>query len=610
MKKRVVFHLLSGIIALISVFMLTCSDSNPASGGSEDKGGGNQSGCTKPAAPADVKAAALSMSAIQVTWNAVSGVDLYVVYRSLTPDGTYSNVGKVIDAAFKDSALTPATAYYYKVAAKNDCGEGARSTLATATTMSCTKPATPTNVKAEALSAVSIKVSWDSIPTAAYYEIYHGTSADGEYNSIDTTTNRTYTHTRLQTSSTHYYKIVTKNVCGESEKSGYANATTNACPKPAAPANVNAEAKSSSSILVTWDEVATALTYKIYRSGESAGTYLPVGNTSGKSSTSWTDEGLELATTYYYKVVAESECEESAKSNYGFAATANCENKPAAPTNVIAEALSPTEVKISWNAVDGAKTYNIYTKQGDLTDGYYLVWEKLTKTTVTISGRHPSTTYYFRISAENDCGESEKSLPEVSAVTQDCNLPVLPDPTGVTATALSAKSVVINWNEVSGAASYTIYRSTKEDSDYWSVSGGTGFKGTSFIDTTLSASTKYYYAIKPVNDCGKSSYISSVTIVTTMCETSIPLNVTATAKSSGSIEVSWDAVSGAVSYSIYRATRNPTNQYTLIGKISGTSSTYTDTGLENLTSYYYKITAKTATCDDSRQSTYAAGTTQ
>jgi len=603
MKKKAFFHPLAGIIALISVFTLTCS--NPS--GSNNNGGG----CTKPAAPASVKAAAVSTNAIQVTWNSVSGVDLYVVYRALTPDGTYSSVGKVIDAAFKDTALAQATAYYYKIAAKNDCGEGARSTLATATTLACTNPATPTNVKAEALSAISIKVSWDLIPAATVYEVHRSTSGSGTYEFIDTTISNTYTNTGLQLSSTHYYKIIAKNECGKSALSDPASATTNACPKPAAPTNVNAEAKSSSSIEVTWDTVATAITYKIYRSAASTGTYSPVGNTSGNSSTSWTDEGLELAKTYYYTVVAESECEESAQSIYGFATTANCGSKPGVPTNIKAEALSPTDVQVSWDAVSGARTYSVYTDQKNLSgSGYYLVASKVTGTTVIISSRQPSTIYHFKVSAVNDCGESEMSTNFAEATTLACDLPILPRPTGITATALSAKSVAISWNPVDGAV-YDIYRGTERGGTFWTVSGGRELTVTSFIDTTLSSSTTYYYAVKAVNSCGESaSGLGDVVSVTTMCETPIPLNVTATAQSSSSIEVSWDAVNGAVSYSVYRAARNPNGQYTLIGKISGTNSTYTDTGLESLISYYYKITAKTATCDDSRQSAYAAGTTQ
>lgn len=587
--------MLAGIIAVISVFMLTCS--NPSK--SED--------CAKPAAPANVKAAALSANSIQVTWNAPAGeIIYYTVYRATAQGGEYLSAGRAFDGpSFKDTALTSATAYYYKVTARNDCGESAMSaTPATATTLSCTKPATPTNVKTDILSPTSIKVSWDSIPTATVYEIYHSESAGGEYGIIDSTSNRTYTNIRLQISSTHYYKIVAKNDCGESALSNYASATTGACPKPAAPTNVSAEPKSSSSIVVTWDVVATAITYKIYRSTTSTGTYLPVGSTAGNTSTTWTDEGLELAKTYYYTVVAESECEESAQSIYGFATTANCENTPAAPTGITAEALSPTDITVSWNAVSGATRYNIYNKH-DSFDYYFVTWVANAQS-YTLSNRAPSKTYDFKVSAVNDCGEGEMSSDHATATTQDCDLPILPDPTGITATALSAKSVRIAWNAVSGAASYVVYRGTERYGQYWTVGGR--ITGVSLTDTTLSSSTTYYYAVKALNSCGETGDLESVVSVTTMCETPIPVNVSAVAKSSGSIEVSWDAVSGAVSYSVYRA-ESQNGAYTrLDNAISATA--YTNSGLTASTSYYYKVTAKTASCDESRMSATVTAKTQ
>jgi len=596
MKKRFLFHLSAGVIAIISVFMLTCSNPNGPGGG-----------CAKPNAPTNVKAEALSNNSIRVSWTPVGGdVTFYNIYRTKTVDDEYALVGKAIDASFTDTALTSGTAHYYRISAKNDCDESAKSAPAFATTVPCEKPVAPFNVKAEALSATSIKVSWDAIPTATGYKIYSALNADGSYTFIDSTKNITYTNDKLPVSSPHYYKIVAKNNCGESDSSAYAFATTNACPKPVAPTNVSAEAKSSSSIEIRWDEVATAITYKIYRSASSTGTYAPVGNTAGKSSTSWTDDNLERAKTYYYTVAAESECDESAKSTYAFATTANCENIPAAPTNITAEALSQTDVRVSWNAVSGATRYNIYAKHDNI-DYYFVVWVT-GASTYTISNRNPSTTYSFKVSAVNDCGESEMSTNYATATTQSCDLPILPNPTGVTTTALSAKSVSITWNAVSEAVSYVIYRSTERYSTYQSIGGR--LTETSFIDTTLSSSTTYYYAVKAINSCGATGNLDNVVSVTTKCETPIPTNVAVTAKSSSSLEITWNAVNGAVSYSVYRATRGPNNQYTLINKISGTTNMYTDNGLENLTSYYYKITAKTEICDDSRMSDYASGTTQ
>jgi fibronectin type 3 domain-containing protein len=412
----------------------------------------------------------------------------------------------------------------------------------------------------------------------------------------------------LAISSTHYYKVVSKNDCGASAQSDYASATTLPCPKPAAPTNVTAAGRSESSIEISWDEVETAVSYKIYRSATSTGTYTPVGNTIGKSSTSYTDEGLALASTFYYKVTAESDCEESAQSNYAFAST-GCSNVLAAPTNVRAEALSATSIKISWDAVSGAGSgsdYNVYTSESQ--NGYYYYANGTTGafTSITINGFAASTTYYFKVSSENDCGESELSA-FVSATTQSCNSPVLPDPTGLSATALSSKSIKITWNAVNGAV-YDVYRSTDRYSEYWTVNGGRDLTDNSFIDNTVSSSTTYYYAVKSINACGETSdNLGTVVEATTMCETAIPTNVNAEAKSSSSIEITWNAVGGAVSYSVYRAT-SQNGTYTLLEKTANNS--FNDTGLSSLTTYHYKITAKTALCDDSAMSSSSFATTQ
>ncbi len=595
MKTRSQSIAAAGIIALISVFVLTCGNSNPS--GPDNK-------CAAPAVPRDVKAEALSMMSVKISWGAIPTATKYEVHRSTNQNGTYSVLsdvsGDVTD--YTDSlGLSPSTTYYYKVRARNDCGQSALSSHAQATTNPCLKPTVPTNVSAEALSALDIKISWDAVPAATVYEVYRSTGADDPYSLIDTVTNKTnYTNEGLTPSSTHYYKIVAKNVCGESVRSESANATTNACPKPAAPANATAEAVSSSGIKISWDKVTTALSYKIYRSTTSTGTYVPVGNTSGNASTSWTDENLELATTYYYKVTAESYCEESAQSNYTFAETMNCSNKPAAPTNIRAETVSQTEIKVSWDAVSGATSYTVYTKQHDGTIDYYDVGSVKGGTTISIGSRAPGETYDFKVKAKNSCGESALSESYATATTEDCDLDILPNPEGITVTALSARSVLVTWEAVDGAV-YDVYRSTDRYSNYWT--GWTGsksrdLKGTSFTDTTVSSSTTYYYAVKSINECGKSKDgLDNVVSVTTMCETSIPLNVSATAKSSAAIEISWSAVSGAGIYYVYRATSS-NGTYAKIGNVS--TPLFIDGDLIGGTTYHYKVTAKSADCDESR----------
>jgi hypothetical protein len=85
-----------------------------------------------------------------------------------------------------------------------------------------------------------------------------------------------------------------------------------------------------------------------------------------------------------------------------------------------------------------------------------------------------------------------------------------------------------------------------------------------------------------------------------------PTGVTAWATSSSSITVSWNAVSGATGYNVYRSS-NASSAYNYIGNAySGTS--YTNGGLSANTTYYYRVTAYNS-YGNSLQSAYASATT-
>ena len=84
-------------------------------------------------------------------------------------------------------------------------------------------------------------------------------------------------------------------------------------------------------------------------------------------------------------------------------------------------------------------------------------------------------------------------------------------PTGVSANATSSSSITISWNAVSGATSYTVYRSTSRSGSFSSV-GTTS--STSFTNTGLSANTTYYYKVTAANSYGTSGYSSTVSATT------------------------------------------------------------------------------------------------
>ena len=86
----------------------------------------------------------------------------------------------------------------------------------------------------------------------------------------------------------------------------------------------------------------------------------------------------------------------------------------------------------------------------------------------------------------------------------------------------------------------------------------------------------------------------------------IPNNVTATALSSVSIRVNWNASSDNTAVTGYIVFRGGGQ----IGTVNGTTLTYTDSGLTPNTSYSYTVLAYDAAGNQSAQSTAATATTQ
>ncbi|WP_018751213.1 glycoside hydrolase family 9 protein [Paenibacillus sanguinis] len=89
-------------------------------------GGGTPGIPSVPAAPRGVTATA-GDGLVQLSWNAVSRADEYVVKRSETSGGPYTEVEVTSSTSFTDSGLTNDVTYYYVVAARNEVGEGSPS---------------------------------------------------------------------------------------------------------------------------------------------------------------------------------------------------------------------------------------------------------------------------------------------------------------------------------------------------------------------------------------------------------------------------------------------------------------------------------------------------
>lgn len=141
---------------------------------------------------------------------------------------------------------------------------------------------------------------------------------------------------------------------------------------------------------------------------------------------------------------------------------------------------------------------------------------------------------------------------------------------GLLISTLSQTQLVLNWtdkpNPVHNETGFEIYRSTVAGSSYQLV-GKVGADVLTFTDNGLSANTKYYYIIRPVNGNGAapvSDEASGTTAVDGQKPTA-PLNLTVVTTTTSSISLKWNAATDNVAVTNYDVYVNNEKAYTVDG---------------------------------------------
>ena len=250
---------------------------------------------------------------------------------------------------------------------------------------------------------------------------------------------------------------------------------------------------------------------------------------------------------------------------------------PAAPTVTMTYSDSG-KPKLTWNAVSGATSYRVFRSESRGT-GYSLLGTT-TATSYTNTGAAVGKTYYYRVKAVNSVGTSGYS--NIVSGKAKAAAPAAPS---VTIGNSSTGKPQLTWKAVSGAVKYEVYRSTRQNSGY-SLLGTT--TSTSYVNTGASTGTTYYYRVKAVNRNGMASAYSNIVSGKAKAAAPAAPSVTAGNSSTGKPRLTWKAVSGAVSYRIYRSESRGTG-YSLLGTTSSTS--YVNTGAAAGKTYYYRVKA-------------------
>ncbi len=367
---------------------------------------------TAPDAPSNLNASTSSCNEVNLTWNDNSDDENGFRIERKEGSGSFEAIATVgVDSnSYSDTTVEENKTYTYKVFAFNEYGESS-SNEKTVTTPPCgTIPDAPNDLTLEVLSSNEIKLKFtDNSDNEDGFKIERK-ELGGVYTEIKTlSANINEFIDNVNPNTTYYYRIRAFNTYGFSPYSNEANETTpQGGTPPNAPTDLIASASSCNEVVITFEDNSDNEDgFKIERKIE-GGSY-SVLKTLSKNTTNYEDVTVSPNTKYYYRVFAFNTFGSSSMSNEFILETPPCGVKPNAPTNLFGQAISKSEITLSWK--DNSDNEDGFILERKEEGGSYSPITTIQKDTNIYSDKNvlPDKVYYYRIKSFNSYGESDYS---------------------------------------------------------------------------------------------------------------------------------------------------------------------------------------------------------
>lgn len=499
-----------------------------------------------------------SASSVTVNWTGPTGSSAFDIKWGTTSN-SYTGSAAGVTSPYTITGLSAGTTYFIRVVAKNSIGPG--TSVDSAETSQLTALGAPTGLAASG-APTGVTLSWTAQPAASNFKIFRGTTS-GSLSQIGTGSGTSYFDGTASNGVTYFYAISAFNGSDSALSSEVSVRSIGTFSLTAA------TAASASSINLTWGAATGAASYNV-KYGTTTGVYLTtvLGVTSP-----YTLTGLTQNTTYFIAIEAVNSVgsgttllsnERNAKTGVG------------APTGLVATA-TPGNVGLTWNAVSGASSYNVYrsTTSGS---GYTQIASGVGTTSYPTDSVTNGTVYYYVVRAFNgieSVNSAEVSVKPISSFTI------------ASATPQSATSISVSWGAATGADAYDVQYGTVSGTYSTTIANQTS----PYIITGLTANTQYFIVVKAKNTQGAGTSVLTPE-VNARTATAAITNLTASSSTSGQISLSWSNPGGATTYNIYRGTSPGVYSSLVTGHAS---TTYTDSTVINGTQYYYVVRASNGT---------------
>ncbi|MDA3885519.1 MAG: fibronectin type III domain-containing protein [Candidatus Delongbacteria bacterium] len=278
---------------------------------------------------------------------------------------------------------------------------------------SLTLPAAPDSLEVTTLSESSVQLQWNdnSVDEEGFQLEYSNVTNFQSYSGMDLDPDvTTVTVDDLEASTEYFFRIYSYNDDGDSDFSNVDSTVTNIETEyaPSIPLGLTATTVSDSEIMLDWTDTAdNEEGFQLEYSTLEDFYYFYAVELNADAETTTIDE-LDGSTTYYFRIYAFNQFDESENSNIDSTTTdITPSNEPTAPDGLTLSVYSSSEIRAEWN--DNSDDEENFVLQWSTTSDFaveYSATIPLNTGYFTVTGLAPSTQYYFRVLAENSFGGS------------------------------------------------------------------------------------------------------------------------------------------------------------------------------------------------------------
>jgi fibronectin type 3 domain-containing protein len=250
-----------------------------------------------------------------------------------------------------------------------------------------------------------------------------------------------------------------------------------------------------------------------------------------------------------------------------------------APSALQATALSSTQVKLTWTDAANETGYRVYRWNGS--QAVFVAQMNANATTYTIGSLAANQTHWFIVESFDVSTTARSAWASATTPPQAITAPT------VTVTSPTLTSLTVNWNSVSGATGYQIF---KWDGSQAVQIGSVGSTVRSFLAQNLAPGQNHYFFVRAIN---ATNYANSAWVMGTTQATLIspPTNVVAQAVSSSVINLSWNDGANEAGYRVYQWNGDQNTSPVVIATLAANATAYQATGLLAGRTYQFYIQA-------------------